>query len=351
MSQTTASSVRLTGALKRYGTTTALDTVDLSVGDGELVALLGASGSGKTTLLRAVAGLLQLDGGTVQIGADDVTRVPTQRRPIGMVFQSYALFPNLDVARNIGFPLSIRKVSKAQIAGRVEELLDLVGLSGLGGRFPTQLSGGQQQRVALARALAPEPRVLLLDEPLSALDAVIRTTLRDEIRRIQQRVGLTALYVTHDQSEALAIADRVAVMANGRILECASPSRLYHRPSDPATASFVGGRNTLQVKVGLDRRVRLGGHLLDAAVPDSVNGIATVSFLPEDVALSANGISGRVVLKTFLGATTRLRITIDDHLIDADIATRDLPAINVGDETTVQIRPESLTVFPGVPAH
>jgi putative spermidine/putrescine transport system ATP-binding protein len=349
MTQATASSVKLTGALKRYGSTTALDAVDLAVANGELVALLGASGSGKTTLLRAIAGLIQLDGGSVHIGSEDVTRVPTQRRPIGMVFQSYALFPNLDVARNIGFALSIRKMPKLQIAARVEELLDLVGLAGLGGRFPTQLSGGQQQRVALARALAPEPRVLLLDEPLSALDAVIRTTLRDEIRRIQQRVGLTALYVTHDQSEALAIADRVAVMAQGRIIECAPPSRLYNRPADAATASFVGGRNMVQIKVGLDRRLRLDGRVLDAVVPEYIGDVAMVTFLPEDVMITADGVRGRVELVTFLGAVTRLRLRVGADVIDADVPSRELSHLQVGDLVAIALRADSLTVFP-VPA-
>ncbi len=345
------SSVQLVGALKRYGSTTALDHVDLSIEEGELVVLLGASGSGKTTLLRAVAGLTALDEGAIRIGSRDVTGMPTAQRPIGMVFQSYALFPNMTVAQNIGFPLRVRKRSRQAIAERVDELITLVGLSGFGDRYPTQLSGGQQQRVALARALAPEPRVLLLDEPLSALDAVIRTSLRDEIRRIQQRVGLTAVYVTHDQSEAMAIADRVAVMVGGQIVECAAPSQLYSRPTTAGAATFVGGRNLLHLPVDGDRRVRLAGRPLDVVVTDPTNSMVLVTFLPEDVVLRMGdttapwGSEGHVVLRTFLGATTRLQIALDDDVITADLPTRDLDGVEVGDRVSVTVRPDSLAVF------
>ena len=227
----------------------------------------------------------------------------------------------------------------------------MVGMAGLGGRHPNQLSGGQQQRVALARALAPEPRVLLLDEPLSALDAVIRTSLRDEIRRIQQRVGLTAVYVTHDQSEAMAIADRVAVMSSGRIVECASPAQLYSRPTTAGAATFVGGRNLLRLPVDGDRQVRLGGHRLDLVVTDPTSSTVLVTFLPEDVvlrtgvAVGAGHLDGRVVLRTFLGATTRLQIALDDEIVTADAPTRDVSGVEVGDSVSVTVRPDSLAVF------
>ena len=238
-----SSAVDLHGVTKAFGATRALDQVSLTVEPGELVALLGGSGCGKTTLLRVVAGLTRPDGGRVRIGDREVTTIPTRHRPIGMVFQHYALFPNLDVAGNVAFPLTVRRRRpSAEVRRRTGELLELVGLAGYEKRYPNELSGGQQQRVALARALAPEPEVLLLDEPLSALDAVIRVSLRDEIRRIQQRVGTTALFVTHDQSEAMAIADRVAVMAEGRIEEIATPPEIWERPASRVAALFVGAR-------------------------------------------------------------------------------------------------------------
>lgn len=241
------SAVQIESATKVYGSTKALDNVSLHIDPGQMVALLGPSGCGKTSLLRAIAGLNPLDRGAIRIGESDVTMVPARLRPIGMVFQHYALFPNMTVAENISFPLTINKQRRAERAQRVGELLELIGMTALADRYPNQLSGGQQQRVALARALAPEPDVLLLDEPLAALDAAIRNDLRDEIRRIQHRVGTTAVFVTHDQSEAMAVADRVAVMDRGRILEVAAPPEIYERPTSRFAATFVGSRNALEL--------------------------------------------------------------------------------------------------------
>ena len=229
--------VELVNCRRTFDKVNALDGFSISIAPGEFVALLGPSGCGKTTALRAVAGLEQLDAGRVLVGGDDITHVPPHRRNLGMVFQAYSLFPNMNALENVAFGLEVRRVPPAQRRQRAGELLDLVGLSGMAGRYPHELSGGQQQRVALARALCVQPRLLLLDEPLSALDAKVRAQLRDEIRRIQLEVGITTLFVTHDQEEALSMADRVGVMRAGQLEQLGSPAEVY---STPAT-KFVGG--------------------------------------------------------------------------------------------------------------
>jgi putative spermidine/putrescine transport system ATP-binding protein len=339
-------SVELAGVTKRYGHVLALDDVTLHVEPGELVALLGPSGSGKTTLLRSVAGLVVPDAGTVRIGSADVTHVPTRRRPIGMVFQSYALFPNMTVAGNVGFPLAARRRPREEIRARVRELLGIVGLEGMEHRHPNELSGGQQQRVALARALAAEPGVLLLDEPLSALDAVIRSGLRDEMRRIQQRLGITALYVTHDQSEAMAIADRIAVMANGRIVEVESPARIYEDPRDRFTATFVGSRNALELPVGADGYVRWG-PAFQVPAPPGANGRALAVFKPEDVEIvEGDGVEGTVDVVVFNGATTRVHVAVPEGLVAVDLPSRAALGMVSGRPVRLAVRPAQVRVFP-----
>jgi putative spermidine/putrescine transport system ATP-binding protein len=339
------SGVRLEALSKRFGAVRALEHVSLDVEPGELVALLGGSGCGKTTLLRAVAGLGQPDGGRIWIGDRDVTNTPARARPIGMVFQQYALFPNLTVAGNVGFPLRIRRQSRSVIAGRVAELLSLVGLADFGARYPNELSGGQAQRVSLARALAAEPEVLLLDEPLSALDAVIRTSLRDEIRRIQQQVGITALFVTHDQAEAMAIADRVAVMDQGRIVEVASPARIYEEPAERFTALFVGARNALEVGVSPDRMVRWGG--LELPAPAGANGSALVVFRPEDAELvDRGGVEGIVEVAVFLGSVTRVRLVVDGHHLAVDAPSGTVSGLRPGSTVRLAVKPGAARTFP-----
>ena len=344
--------VSLVGVSKQYGPTRALDHVCVDVDQGEMLALLGPSGCGKTTLLRCVAGLETPDKGTVEIGGLDVTAVPTRGRPIGMVFQSYALFPNLTVRGNIAFPLEVRRRPKAEVQARVDELLDLVNLTAQADRYPRQISGGQAQRCALARALAPRPDVLLLDEPLSALDALVRTRLRDEIRRIQQRVGITALYVTHDQSEAMAIADRVAVMNAGRVEQLATPSDLYDRPSSQFSATFVGSRNAVELVVR-DGHVTLPGSFRIRA-PQGSNGHAVVFFRPEDVEVTragnGEGMDARVELKIFLGATTRLHLVGEADgqpvSIFSDMPSRQAQAIDEGETVRVNVDPDHVSAFP-----
>jgi putative spermidine/putrescine transport system ATP-binding protein len=262
-----------------------------------------------------------------------------------MVFQSYALFPNMTVVGNIGFPLRVRRRSKAARQQRVEELLSLVGLETKGSRYPNQLSGGQQQRVALARALAPEPSVLLLDEPLSALDAVIRENLRDEIRRIQQRVGITALYVTHDQTEAMAIADRVAVMSDGVIVECARPSDIYDSPASSLTAKFVGSRNAIELAVDGDRQVTWD-QVFRLPAPSSANGQVLAVFRPEDVRRTDRGGAKAVVdVSIFLGAVTRVYAQCGGERIAVDLATRDAADLTPGKEIMVSIEPSLVRLY------
>ena len=245
MIQRSGVEVRLENLVRRYGTVTALDGLSLTIAPGELVALLGPSGCGKTTALRLLAGLEEADGGRVVVAGKDVTGLPTNRRNVGMVFQAYSLFPHMVAWENVAFGLQMRKVGTEERKKRALEALELVGLGRVANRYANQMSGGQQQRVALARALAIRPQVLLLDEPLSALDAKVRARLRDEIRRIQLEVGITTLFVTHDQEEALAIADRVGVMQLGRLEQLGPPTLVYTRPATPFVAEFVGLTNRL----------------------------------------------------------------------------------------------------------
>ncbi|BEV71649.1 putative 2-aminoethylphosphonate ABC transporter ATP-binding protein [Paludibacterium sp. THUN1379] len=298
---------------RRFGAFTALDAVSLSIDKGEFVCLLGPSGCGKTTLLRLIAGLDQPDDGQVALAGRDITHAPPAARDYGIVFQSYALFPNLTVAENIAYGLRPRR-DRARIAARVRELLDLVGLPGAEPRLPAALSGGQQQRVALARALATSPGMLLLDEPLSALDARVRERLREELKGLQKRLGVTTLMVTHDQEEALALADRVVVMQAGKIEQVGTPAEIYQRPASRFVAEFVGDANWLPVAARQDGAVSVGSHTLhlQADLPPERN--LTLFLRPEDVIIkpqwdgAANTLLARVEDVSFAGALTRVRL-------------------------------------------
>ncbi|WP_169987542.1 ABC transporter ATP-binding protein [Microbispora sp. H10836] len=304
--------VEFRGLRRRFGSTVALDGLDLTVEPGELIALLGPSGCGKTTALRCLAGFEQPDEGEVLVDGADITRVPANRRDAGMVFQSYSLFPNLNARDNVGFGLRVRKAPAAKRHARAQELLELVGLPSVGDRYPHQLSGGQQQRVALARALALEPRVLLLDEPLSALDAKVRVTLREEIRRLQLSLGITTIFVTHDQEEALSMADRVAVLREGRLEQVADPATLYDRPATPFVAEFVGAMNHLPGLVSGDRVTVLGQTLpVEGPSPDTAR--VDVLVRPEAVLVTPDGEGdGIVMVSSFRGSTARLRVRLGD---------------------------------------
>jgi putative spermidine/putrescine transport system ATP-binding protein len=345
------SEISLQGVTKLFGSVRALDDLSLDVGSGELIALLGPSGCGKTTLLRVTAGLEQPSAGRIFIAGSDVTDRPTRERSIGVVFQSYALFPNLTVRRNVSFPLEVRRWARADITQRVDELLALVSLTGQADRFPNQISGGQAQRCALARALAPRPAVLLLDEPLSALDVLVRTHLRDEIRRIQQSVRITTIYVTHDQSEALAIADRVAVMNHGRIEQVGAPLDIYAEPTTEFSAAFVGNRNALELAVQSGRLAL--GTIFDIPAPEGANGRAMAFFAPEDVEVDAGaekGYPATVEIRTFHGATTRLHLLAhvdgSDIRLYADVPTRRADVLRDGAVVGIRIDGRHIRSFP-----
>lgn len=318
--------VELTGLKRSYGPVQALDDLTLRLAPGELVALLGPSGCGKTTALRCLAGLEDPDEGRIEVDGKDLTRVPTNKRDLGMVFQAYSLFPHMTARQNVEFGLQLRRQSGQQRRTRAAEMLDLVGLSTQADRFAHQMSGGQQQRVALARALAIEPQVLLLDEPLSALDAKVRVQLRDEIRRIQLEVGTTTLFVTHDQEEALAVADRVGVMRSGRLEQIAAPEELYSRPVNDFVADFVGVTNRLAGEAGSTSAMVLG-HPVPLLDGSATSGAVTVLVRPEHLAVQADPSGAHTVTSvSFLGAHGRVVVA----LADGGQAIVQVPSSSVG---------------------
>jgi putative spermidine/putrescine transport system ATP-binding protein len=347
--------VRMEGLTRRYGPVIALDGLDLTLHPGELVALLGPSGCGKTTTLRLLAGLEDADGGRITVAGRDLTHVSASKRDMGMVFQAYSLFPHMTVQQNVAFGLRLRRVSKDERDRRALEILDLVGLTEQAGRYAHQISGGQQQRVALARALAIEPQVLLLDEPLSALDAKVRAQLRDQIRRIQLEVGITTLFVTHDQEEALAIADRVGVMRDGRLEQLAPPTEVYARPATAFVAEFVGLTNRLPGTVS-GSVVTVRGRDLPLVDQSTPPGPVTALVRPEAVTLAAGStdesgpLTGTVITTTFLGATSRVTVDLGDATIVAQLATSDASELTAGSRVTLAIRPDPVLVSADAPA-
>jgi putative spermidine/putrescine transport system ATP-binding protein len=337
------------GLSRHYGSVVALDNLDLTVHAGELIALLGPSGCGKTTTLRLLAGLEDADTGQITVGGTDITRRPANKRDMGMVFQAYSLFPHMTVRQNVAFGLRLRRVAASERDRRALEMLELVGLSTQADRYPHQISGGQQQRVALARALAIEPQVLLLDEPLSALDAKVRAQLRDQIRRIQLEVGITTLFVTHDQEEALAIADRVGVMRNGRLEQLAPPTDVYSRPATPFVAEFVGLSNRLAGTVS-GGTVTVRGRDLPLVDLSTPAGPVTALVRPEAVTLASDSsgdsgpLVGTVIASTFLGATSRVTVDLGDTTILAQLSTSDATALPAGSRVALTIRPDPVLV-------
>ncbi len=338
------SALEFVGVRKTFGPTVALESFHLDVHDGELISLLGPSGCGKTTALRIAAGFEFADTGVVRVAGTDITRRPAHRRNMGMVFQSYSLFPNLTVAGNVEFGLRTRRLERAERHQRVSDMLELVQLTHTADRYPHQLSGGQQQRVALARALAVQPEVLLLDEPLSALDAKVRLTLRDEIRRIQTELGITTLFVTHDQEEALGISDRVAVMSHGRLEQLGSPTDVYRHPTSTFVARFVGSMNELAgTVVGADA-VSVAGMALttDAARVHQTGAEVRVLVRPEDLQLvDEGGLPGSVTATTFHGASTAVAVRLDtlDSLVTVHTAGSFAAHLTPGDRVRVAIDP------------
>jgi putative spermidine/putrescine transport system ATP-binding protein len=353
----------LTGIQKSFGTSVAVQDFNLSAQRGEFVSFLGPSGCGKTTTLRMIAGFEVPTAGTISIDGTDVTHRSPNKRNVGMVFQSYALFPNMTVGDNIGFGLKVRKRPPVEIKKRVAELLEIVNLPDKGGRYPYQLSGGQQQRVALARALAFEPTVLLLDEPLSALDAKIRVALRHEIRSIQRQLGITTVYVTHDQEEALSLSDRVVVMSEGRVEQIGTPFEVYNFPSTPFVASFVGTLNVLPavvVDAGRGELTVAGqgvrvARRFEGGTGKSVN----IALRPEMVKLGdgpegSNRVKGKVIDVSFLGSIVRIRVAVGGDngpivsLDEFNESTLKLP--EVGETLTINFPADGPLVLDTAPA-
>ncbi len=352
--------LNLQNVTKRFGDLVAVNSVGLEIVEGELICFLGPSGCGKTTLLRLVAGLELLDGGNILLNGQDLSKTPERNRNFGMVFQSYSLFPNMTIGKNVAYGLECRRWEKQKIKSRVDEMLELVHLEDQIDKYSNQLSGGQQQRVALARALAPEPYVLLLDEPLSALDAKVRIALRLEIRRLQQGLGITTIMVTHDQEEALTMADRVVVMNEGAIEQVGSPNEIYSAPSTSFVADFIGTMNFLEVTTLDSGAVRLGDAEIKCEnwrIESHPGKPARLAIRPEDVHILTNPSSLENVIKTqidwieFLGSTYRVDLTFDfegkKQELKAELSAtlmRDLN-LSVGEYTTILLPVERLWVY------
>ncbi|HEY8369154.1 MAG TPA: ABC transporter ATP-binding protein [Thermodesulfobacteriota bacterium] len=348
---------------KRYGQVVAVDGIDLAVRHGEFLSLLGPSGCGKTTVLRMVAGLVEPDAGRIALGARDITRTPVHRRNVGLVFQSYALFPHLSVFENIAYGLRRRGgLAEAEIRRKVDRYLALVRLDGVADRSPRQLSGGQQQRVALARALVTEPAVLLLDEPLSNLDALLREEMRVELKRLQETLQITTIFVTHDQAEALALSDRVAVMCRGRLEQLDTPEAIYHRPASRFVATFLGrsalfegtvtGREAGQLVVrladGLEVRAAARGGVEPGDRVDLVLRQEAVRLVPAPTPGAANSVPATVVFVAFAGATSQyvVRLASGTEITVEAPSSRGAPALARGASVHAEWAADDLIVLP-----
>ena len=348
---------------KHFGLVTAVKDFNLQVKEKELVSLLGPSGCGKTTTLRIIAGFEKPDQGKVYIRDQEVSRLPAERRDVGMVFQNYALFPHMTVQQNIAFPMKLAKLSKKQIQKQVQEYLTLVKLEGFGNRYPQQLSGGQRQRVALVRALAKNPKILLLDEPLSALDAKIREELRGEIRKLQQKVEITAVYVTHDQEEALSISDRVVVMHQGHIEQVGTPMEIYNTPHSLFVASFVGSMNFFEGEVVFNDHylLRWKNHslkinLADPAPSDKVilavrPELMTIARSESEIPEGFNVIRGRITLMVFLGSIIRLELSTGEATLKIDLPAEKSIGLSLGDEVFACFPPQVGVIITNIPTN
>ena len=349
--------LELNNLTKRFGAFTAVDGMDLKVAQGEMIALLGGSGCGKTTTLRMIAGFTEPSGGTILVDGEDVGRIPPYKRNIGIFFQNYALFPHMTVFENVAFGLKLQKCSKEETARRVEEILGLVKLTGLDGRYPRELSGGQQQRVALARALVTRPSILLLDEPLSNLDAKLRVEMQVEIKRIQRELGITTIIVTHDHEEAVSLADRVIVMNQGRIQQIGTPQEIFDHPASPFVADFMGFSTFLHGKAGGaprggKRPILCGGRTLwvaQEAAEDLDEGESCLLALRSESmtlveARWENAFPGRIESMTYKGHTTRLEVSgcFDEPVFPA---LGEIPGSGVGDEVLVHFPYRKICVY------
>ena len=344
--------VIIKNAVKKYGDFTAVNGISLNIEQGEFFTLLGPSGCGKTTLLRMIAGFNTVDGGEICFDEQVINTLPAHKRDIGMVFQNYAIFPHLNVFDNVAYGLKARKVPKEQIIPRVDEALKMVQIDQLKARQPNELSGGQQQRVALARAFVIEPGVLLMDEPLSNLDAKLRVQMRTTIKKLQRRLGITTVYVTHDQEEALAISDRIAVMNQGNIMQIGKPEEIYRKPANPFVANFIGVSNFIDCAVdGQDpaaATVKLhDGHSFQMPLRKPYSGEVILSARPEQLFFSEQGIPGKINMSTFLGdfiqyeveLTTGQVLELNEYTKDVDSAKPD------GEEVHLSFNPKQVSLY------
>ena len=334
-------------AVKRYGDFTALNGVSLDIHEGEFFTLLGPSGCGKTTLLRMIAGFNSIEGGDFFFGEKRINDVAAHKRDIGMVFQNYAIFPHLTVKENVAYGLKARKTPKKEIETRVAEALELVQISHLADRKPNELSGGQQQRVALARAFVIEPSVLLMDEPLSNLDAKLRVQMRTVIKKLQRRLGITTIYVTHDQEEALAISDRIAVMKDGNIMQIGTPSEIYAKPQNPFVAGFIGVSNFLDCEVN-GEDVNIKGELsIKIPVRKNFVGKGQISARPEQLFISEQGMPGKILISTFLGDFIEYEVVLDNgqNLIVNEY-TKDTATVHAdGERVHISFDPNRVSLY------
>jgi len=334
-------------AVKRYGDFTALNGVSLNIKEGEFFTLLGPSGCGKTTLLRMIAGFNSIEAGDFYFGDKRINDVPAHKRDIGMVFQNYAIFPHLTVKENVAYGLKARKVAKKEMEERVAEALKLVQIEHLADRKPNELSGGQQQRVALARAFVIEPSVLLMDEPLSNLDAKLRVQMRTVIKKLQRRLGITTIYVTHDQEEALAISDRIAVMKDGNIMQIGTPNEIYAKPQNPFVAGFIGVSNFLDCDVD-GGKVTISGELtIDIPVKKEFKGKGKLSARPEQLFFSQTGMPGKILFSTFLGDFIEYEVVLDNgQSLIVNEYTKDTASVHEdGEKVFLSFDPDRISLY------
>jgi len=334
-------------AVKRYGDFTALNGVSLNIKEGEFFTLLGPSGCGKTTLLRMIAGFNSIEAGDFYFGEKRINDVAAHKRDIGMVFQNYAIFPHLTVKENVAYGLKARKVGKKEMDERVAEALELVQIAHLADRKPNELSGGQQQRVALARAFVIEPSVLLMDEPLSNLDAKLRVQMRTVIKKLQRRLGITTIYVTHDQEEALAISDRIAVMKDGNIMQIGTPNEIYAKPQNPFVAGFIGVSNFLECDVKGDEVTIQGELTIKIPVRKEYTGKGKLSARPEQLFFSQTGMPGKILFSTFLGDFIEYEVELDNgQSLIVNEYTKDISSVHAdGERVHVSFDPRRVSLY------
>ncbi len=345
-------SVIIKNAVKKYGDFTAVNGISLDIHQGEFFTLLGPSGCGKTTLLRMIAGFNTVDGGEICFDDQVINNVPAHKRDIGMVFQNYAIFPHLNVSENVAYGLKARKVPKDQIPPRVAEALKMVQIDQLSTRKPNELSGGQQQRVALARAFVIEPGVLLMDEPLSNLDAKLRVQMRTTIKKLQRRLGITTIYVTHDQEEALAISDRIAVMKEGNIMQVGAPEEIYRKPANPFVANFIGVSNFIDCTVSGDpsaATIQMTGadHAITMRLNKSYQGEAILSARPEQLSFAEKGIPAKITMSVFLGDFIQYEVELHNgQILQLNEYTKDVDATRPdGTQVYVDFNPNQVSLY------